>query len=131
MISPALLRYVFKFLVATGHSQYLAHMSLFRERLCLPGILISLLVDGMDALKVCSEIYESTAWKALYDEVQLPGQGLDLIVHLGPEVKLTFFLVRSLITRLHRNFGGSITSARVRCVPFYDVESVKIPAYFF
>lgn len=43
-------------------------------------------IRGVDALSMSTEFGRLSAWKAMADEVELPVQGLDLVVHLGNEV---------------------------------------------
>lgn len=41
---------------------------------------------GSDAISVCVGLGRLSAWQAMADEVELPVQGLDLVIHLGNEV---------------------------------------------
>lgn len=43
-------------------------------------------IGGADALSVSAEFGRLSAWKAMANEVELPVQGLDLVIHLGNEV---------------------------------------------
>lgn len=40
----------------------------------------------MDALSLSAAFGRLSAWKAIANEVELPVQGLDLVVHIGNEV---------------------------------------------
>lgn len=39
-------------------------------------------------MSACVDFCRKSAWKCLSDEVRLPAQGLDLVIHLGDEVKI-------------------------------------------
>lgn len=43
-------------------------------------------IGGVDALSTSAELGRLSAWKVMADEVELPVQGLDLVIHLGNEV---------------------------------------------
>lgn len=44
------------------------------------------LINDSDARLACSTLCCRSAWNSLSQEVDLPGQGLDLVIHLGKEV---------------------------------------------
>lgn len=43
-------------------------------------------IGGADAISLSTEFGRLSAWKAIANEVELPVQGLDLVIHVGNEV---------------------------------------------
>ncbi|CAM9252372.1 unnamed protein product [Ectocarpus sp. 12 AP-2014] len=67
---------------------------------------------GSDAISVCLRFGRLSAWQAMADEVELPVQGLDLVIHLGNEINAAASLNRDEVDKVaehfsqHARFGG-------------------------
>ncbi|CAM9540792.1 unnamed protein product [Scytosiphon promiscuus] len=59
-----------------------------------------------DALSACAEFNRSSAWKSMADEVELPVQGLDLVIHLGNEVNAAASLNRADVDEIAETFAS-------------------------
>eukprot|EP00903_Cladosiphon_okamuranus_P007797 g7546.t1 len=59
---------------------------------------------GADALSVSAEFGRFSAWKAMANEVELPVQGLDLVIHLGNEVNAAACLNRGEVAEVDAIF---------------------------
>lgn len=79
----------------------------------------SLLSSGgsAEALSVCAEFERLSAWKAIADEVELPAQGLDLIIHLGNEVIKS---APCVVTRLRKHAATTQGEVKQRVLPYSE-----------
>ncbi|CAM9243711.1 unnamed protein product [Ectocarpus sp. 4 AP-2014] len=60
---------------------------------------------GSDAISVCLRFGRLSAWQAMADEVELPVQGLDLVIHLGNEINATASLNRDEVAEVAEHFS--------------------------
>ncbi|CAM9309198.1 unnamed protein product, partial [Ectocarpus fasciculatus] len=60
---------------------------------------------GSDAISVCVGFGRLSAWQAMTDEVELPVQGLDLVIHLGNEINAAASLNRDEVAQVAERFA--------------------------
>ncbi|CAM9145767.1 unnamed protein product [Ectocarpus sp. 8 AP-2014] len=60
---------------------------------------------GSDAISVCLRFGRLSAWQAMADEVELPVQGLDLVIHLGNEINAAASLNRDEVAKVAEHFS--------------------------
>ncbi|CAM9100725.1 unnamed protein product, partial [Hapterophycus canaliculatus] len=74
--------------------------------------------SGDGALSACTEFNRLSAWKAMADEVELPGQGLDLIIHLGNELNAAASLSEIELNEIAESF--TLETRRRTQTPFKE-----------